>query len=294
MENPLAALSEQLANHVAAASASTVAVLSDGVFVASGVVWQPGVVVTVDHALKKPGKLSLLLPDGRHVDGVLKGRAKGHDLAALVAEIDVALPALGDPAGVRTGQLMIVSGRSLDTGVNATMGVVSAVSGAWRTWRGGEMDRFIRLDVALFPGVDGGAVLDSHGRVVGIATNALSRIAGVVIPNEAIDGALKRIHEGKRAGGGFLGVGLHEVEYQGRKLPIVLSVSAGSGAAKAGVMVGDLFDGINGKTIAGVVDVWTALLEAGGHVVLGVIRGGQPPFELSVELGERPGGEPEC
>jgi S1-C subfamily serine protease len=294
MENPLAALSEQLANLVESAAASTVAVLSDGAFAASGVLWQSGAIVTVDHALKKPGKLSVRLADGRMAEATLKGRAKGADLAVLSADVQGPLPVLGDPAQVRAGQLMLVSGRSLDTGVNATMGVVSAVSGAWKTWRGGQIDRFIRLDVALFPGVDGGAVLDAQGRILGIATNALSRIAGVVIPAATIDAAIVRVNEGKRSGGGFLGVGLHEVDYQGRKLPIVLSVKPESGAAKAGVLVGDLIDGIDGKAVNGVMDVWTALLEAGGSLDLNLIRGGQPPFTARVELSDRPGEEPEC
>ena len=45
----------------------------------------------------------------------------------------------------------MVVGRSADSGVNATMGVISAVSGPWRTWRGARMDRYIRLDMTLYP-----------------------------------------------------------------------------------------------------------------------------------------------
>ncbi len=295
MENPLAALSDQLANAVGKGSASTVAVLSDGVFVASGIVWKPGLVVTTDHALKKAGKLEVVLPDRRRVDASLKGRAKGVDVAALSIEdtAAVAPPELGDAAKVRTGQLMLVTGRSLDTGVNATMGVVSAVSGAWRTWRGGQMDQFIRLDVALFPGVNGGAVIDPNGLVVGLATNALSRIAGVVIPVAAVHAAVARIEEGRSAAPGYLGVGLHEVEYSGRKLPIILSVMPGGAAELAGLVVGDLISGMNGKEISGVRDVWTELLDMGGTrkpVRLDLIRGGQP-VTLHVEVGERPAAE---
>lgn len=296
MVNPLAALSDQLANAVSAASASTVAILSGGAFVASGVVWKSGIAVTTDHALKKAdGKLEVVLPDGRRRDASLQGRAGGVDVAAVRFDGEVAAPALGDPAAVRTGQLMLVAGRSLDTGVNATMGVVSAVSGAWRTWRGGQMDQFIRLDVALFPGVNGGAVVNPEGRVVGVATNALSRIAGVVIPVSTVDAALAGILEGRASKPGYLGVGLHEVEYEGRKVPILLSVMAGGAAAAAGLVVGDLITSINGVAVEkGVRDVWTQLTDIGSgkELNLGIVRGGQA-IEVVVVAGERPAAEEE-
>jgi S1-C subfamily serine protease len=294
MENPLAALSDHLANTVSNVSAITVAVLSDGDFVASGIIWKPGVVVTTDHALKKSGRISLVLPEGKVIDATLKGRAKGVDVMVLEFETpdtqtEHAGSHLGDPKAVRPGQLMLVAGRSLDTGVNATMGVVSAVSGAWRTWRGGQMDQFIRLDVALFPGVNGGAVTDPQGRVIGLATNALSRIAGVVIPVQTVNAALDRILAGRKTSRGYLGVGLHEVDYEGRKLPIILSVEPGGAAAHSGLVVGDLITSMDGKEIAGVRDVWTALLDldiTGREIELGVLRGGQP-ISVHVTVGER-------
>jgi len=66
-------------------------------------------------------------------------------------------------------------GRAPDSGVNATMGVISAVSGSWRTWRGGMMDQYIRLDLTLYPGSSGGVVISTHGEALGIATSGLSR-----------------------------------------------------------------------------------------------------------------------
>jgi len=55
------------------------------------------------------------------------------------------------------------------------------VSGPWRTWRGGRLDRYIRLDLTLYPGSSGGLVLNAAGQALGIATSALSRIAGLAI-----------------------------------------------------------------------------------------------------------------
>jgi S1-C subfamily serine protease len=80
------------------------------------------------------------------------------------------------------GTLALTIGRSEDSGVNATLGIISACSGEWRTWRGGRLDHYIRLDLTLYPGSDGGAVVSTAGETIGIATSALSRIAGLAIP----------------------------------------------------------------------------------------------------------------
>jgi S1-C subfamily serine protease len=40
------------------------------------------------------------------------------------------------------------------------MGVVSAVGPAWRTWHGGELDQFVRLDLAVYDGFSGGPLVD--------------------------------------------------------------------------------------------------------------------------------------
>jgi len=292
--NPLAALSDQLADTVERASAFSAAVLVDGAFVASGVFWKPGLLVTSDHNLKKAGgRLEILRPDGECVTATVKGRASGVDLAILEVEDPraTAVPFRETATPARPGQLMLVTGRSLETGVNSTMGVVSAVSGPWRTWKGGQMERFIRLDVALFPGVNGGLVVDTRGNAIGIATNALSRIAGVVIPSETIESALQRILEGKSGTTpGYLGVGLHEVDYNGRKLPIVLSVMPGLAAETAGIVVGDILTSIGGRELQGVRDVWAELIEIshdGKQTQIGLIRGGQP-LNVTTILGERP------
>ena len=84
---------------------------------------------------------------------------------------------------VQTGNLILAVGRAPESGVNATMGVISAVSGSWRTWRGGMMDQYIRLDVTLYPGTSGGAVVNTQGEALGIATSGLPGWPGWPCPS---------------------------------------------------------------------------------------------------------------
>ena len=113
------------------------------------------------------------------------------------------------------------------------MGIISAIGPAWRTWRGGRLDSYIRLDLTLYPGSTGGLVVNVAGEAIGIATPALSRIAGVAIPAPNIDRAVEEILKRGRVSRGYLGVGLQPVEISDhQKGLIILSVESGGPAAK--------------------------------------------------------------
>ena len=99
------------------------------------------------------------------------------------------------------------------------------MSGPWRTWRGGRLDAYIRLDLTLYPGSSGGLVINVDGEALGIATSALSRIAGLAIPSATIDRVVDEILSRGHVARGYLGVGLQPVELpDNQKGLIVLSV----------------------------------------------------------------------
>src|SRR5580658_1383149 len=192
MANELAALSNELAAAVERAGKSVVAVHARPRFSSSGVFWKPGVIVTAEHAIRREDEITVTLPDGKNVTAVLTGSDPGTDLAVLKVDYEGA-PVQPAKAAPVPGNLALAIGRSEDSGVNATMGVISAVSGPWRTWRGGRLDNYIRLDLTLYPGSSGGLVVDVSGNAIGIATSALSRIAGVAIPASTIDRVVDEI-----------------------------------------------------------------------------------------------------
>ena len=108
----------------------------------------------------------------------LAGRDPSTDLAVLRLADGVtgsaAPPASAATEPPRVGQLVLALGRP-GASVTASLGIVSAVGGEWRTWQGGAIDRFVRLDVAVYDGFSGGPLVDAAGRVVGINTSGLAR-----------------------------------------------------------------------------------------------------------------------
>src|SRR5260370_23244655 len=190
MENTLVALSNELAGAVERPGRSVVAVHARARLPASGVHWREGVIVTAEHTVKHDEEITVGLPDGSSIPATLVGRDPGTDLAVLKA--DLTNPAVDfSDVQVQTGNLALAIGRAPDSGVNATMGVISAVSGAWRTWRGGMVDQYIRLDLTLYPGSSGGPVINTQGKVLGIATSGLSRIAGLAVAGFPVDPVLR-------------------------------------------------------------------------------------------------------
>jgi S1-C subfamily serine protease len=293
MANELAALSTELAAVVEQAGKSVVAVHARPRFSSSGVFWKPGVIVTAEHAIRREEEITVTMPDGTNLPATLVGSDPGADVAVLKVDAEGFVP----PAGRAPvpGNLALTVGRSQDSGVNATMGIISAVSGSWRTWRGGRLDNYIRLDLTLYPGSAGGLVVNTAGEAIGIATPALSRIAGVAIPASTVERVAAEILTRGKVARGYLGVGLQPVELsEHQRGLIVLSLEAGGPAAKAGVLVGDVLTTLGGKEVSDTEEVQSALE---GHAIGTAVdaefsRGGKH-HKAAITIGERPGRGPE-
>jgi S1-C subfamily serine protease len=300
MENNLGIFSDQLAAVVRAAEPYVVAVDARRRFSASGVVWRPGIVVTAEHAIRREDDIAVTLPGGDIAAAKLAGRDPGTDLAVL--RVEGAAASRPEAGGAPdTGALVLAVGRSATTGVNATLGIISAVSGAWRTWRGGQIDRYIRLDLTLYAGLSGAAVIDVSGRVVGIATSALSRLAGVAIPASTVDAVTGELLARGRVARPYLGVGLQPVripEHLAKQTGlaqsaglIVLSVEPGGPTDRAGVQVGDILAAVAGQAVEDTDAVQAALAtHKPGHSVGVVLLRGGVPHQANITLGEFPRG----
>jgi S1-C subfamily serine protease len=304
MENPLIALSIELAATAERAGRSVVAVNARWRNASSGVIWRNGVIVTADHTIRREEEIRVTLPDGRTAVAELAGRDPGTDLAVLKVELaDAPIARSSAPDSIKTGNLALAIGRSEQTGVNAAMGVVSNVSGPWHTWRGGKLDCFIRLDIGLYPGVSGAAVVDVEGKLIGIATAGLSRTSLLAIPATTIDRVTDELLRQGHIARGYLGVGLQPIplpEHLRIKLKspggglaegglIVLSVEADGPAGQAGLLIGDVLIALDGTSVTGTDDVQEFL--SGDRVskplTASLLRGGDL-VERTITVAERP------
>jgi S1-C subfamily serine protease len=290
MNNELTALSNELAGAVEKVGKTVVSVHARPRFASSGVFWRPGIIVTAEHTIRRDEEITVTLPDGKKAPATLAGSDPGSDVAVLKVDggsYQAPPKAAADPV---PGHLILAIARSEDSGVNATMGIVSAVSGPWRTWRGGKLDRYIRLDLTLYPNSSGGVVVNTAGEAIGIATSTLSRIAGVAIPTSTIDRVVDEILTRGSVSRGYLGLGLQPVELpDNRSGLIVLSLEPGGPAANAGVMIGDILVALGGANVGDTEDI-QSLLEnhrVGQGIEAAFLRGGSSR-NVTVVIGERP------
>jgi S1-C subfamily serine protease len=289
--NPLLQLSNELARAVETGEQAVAAVHGRPQVPSSGILWRAGVAVTSDHTLKRDEDITVTLPDGRNLPARLAGRDATTDLAVLRIGNGVVPDArIAPEASIKTGNLSLALGRRGGNGISASLGVVSAVGGSWRTWRGGQIDRFIRPDTNIYPGFSGGALVDVEGRVIGLNTTGLTRGMGVTVPASTVSRVIDELLTTGHIRRGFLGVGLHPVQLpDGRKGLIILSLEPNGPAARAGVLVGDVLLTLEGDSVAETDAVQTHLGpgQVGKPLAAEFLRGGAS-IKVQIVPVERP------
>ena len=256
----LANLSDDLANAVERAGQSVVAVHGRRRFPASGLAWRTDQVITASHVLERDTDLSITAPDGTQHAAKLLGRDTGSDVAVL-GVADAALNPFERPEAntLAAGNLVLAVGRPGTPEPIASFGAISSVGGAWRTAQGGLLDAYIRADVALLPGLSGGAIADVQGRVVGMLSAYLAGGDPVGIPVNSLDGIVQRILTGQSFRRAYLGVSTQPVELQEAlrsRLGIaqtsglmLLGIEPGTPAEQGGLLLGDLLLAIGERTV---------------------------------------------
>jgi S1-C subfamily serine protease len=297
-DNPLQTLSDAMAEAVATASAAILMIDARRRLPASGVAYTSNLVLTAEHVIERDEDIRLFLPDGNELRAQVAGRDPGSDIALLRLEGEQLIPAKTAPDPARVGQLVLALGRPSPEGVQASLGVVSAIGGPVRTRRGGLLEGYLRTDTIPYPGFSGGPLIDVAGRVLGVNTSGLTPGASITIPAALawkVADALKQHGHVRR---GFLGVRSQPVEIPGAAMAalgrqqetglLLVGVDPGGPAAQAGLIVGDILVALDGEPITDPDQLLARLVGAlvGQPIPVQVLRGGKPAT-MEVTIGER-------
>ena len=237
------------------------------------------------------------LPDGRTLSAAIVGRDPGTDLALL--RVEGADPTPVERGGApRWGNLILLVARP-GAGLATSIGVVSALGGPGRTRWGGTLEGTIRTDATFFPGFSGGAMVDTAGRLLGLATSYRGWDYGLGIPLETVERVTRALTSHGRIKRGYLGLTSQPVAIPSRCASVwgwSRSAGCSSSASRTGAppTAADSSWATSwwpstGSRCGTRTTCWrrSGRSESVRETAARVVRGGEPR-DLSVAVGERP------
>ena len=285
----------------------------------SGFVIDPrGYIMTNFHVVQGAQAISVTLGDRSHYDAKFIGADERNDIALVkIDPKDHKLPALtmGDSDSLQVGQRVLAIGNPFGFQSTLTTGVVSALGRTVQTSQTTVIDGAIQTDAAINQGNSGGPLLNSHGEVIGINSaiytpSGTTAGIGFAIPiSTARQIAQDLITEGRvrRASIGVEARVITPPVAEALKLPVeegllIERVLPGGPAERAGLhggdrtailgmrrimLGGDVLTGIDGRPIAGQMDMNLALnhKRPGDTVKIEFYRGGKK-MEAQVTLSD--------
>ncbi len=241
----------------------------------SGFVFTPdGLVLTNSHVVHNASKIELSLPDGRRFPAHLIGEDPATDLAVVRVDApNLTAVQLGDSQKLRVGQLAIAIGNPYGFQYTVTAGVVSALGRSLRSYSGRMIDDVIQTDAALNPGNSGGPLVSSDGQVIGVNTATIMGAQGLCFAigiNTAKFVASRLLQQG-RIQRAYIGVEAQTVPLHRRVVRfyelaketgvMVVGLTSGSPAERAGLREGDVILAFAGQPVAGIDDLHRLLTD---------------------------------
>jgi serine protease Do len=260
--------------------------------VGSGVIIdREGHILTNNHVVAGAKEIKVSLSNNEKYDATVVGADPETDVAVIKLKSRT-LPEnyvaeLGDSDQLKPGDWAIAIGNPLGLDRTITVGVISALGRkGLQSENGPRIQNFIQTDAQINPGNSGGALCDINGKVIGINDMYTEQYAGIgfAIPINLAKSIMTRILSGGKVAHGYLGVQIDNIDSNTKAaldLPntdgvIVNALVSGAPAQKAGIKVGDVITGLDGKTIKNTDDLINRITaHAPGEIVkLDVIESG--------------------
>jgi serine protease Do len=269
----------------------------------SGVIFSPdGYIITNNHVVDGATDVKVTLSDRRILQAKVVGTDPLTDLAVIKIEgSNFPNIPLGDSAQLHPGQTVLAFGNPFGFRFTVTRGIVSALNRP-NPYNDDarKPGQFIQTDAAINPGNSGGPLVNARGEVVGINTFLISPSGsfsgmGFAIPTSIVQPVIDSLVRYGKVAHSYIGVSINDVTPENSKFfalkdangAVISEVQPDSPGAQAGLTVGDVIVGLDGKKVAdaGQLQAEVSSKRPGTKIALEVLRDGKD-VEVPVTLEE--------
>jgi len=234
-----------------------------------------GYIVTNNHLIAGVDEIEVTTNNDKTYKAQLIGRDETTDIALLKIDgKDFSVIPFGDSDALKVGEWVLAVGNPFNLTSTVTAGIVSAKARGNILPRGGRqgqqdvprIESYIQTDAAVNPGNSGGALVNTHGELVGINTAIYSETGNFIgysfaVPISIVKKVITDLKQYGIAQRALLGVKISELPTLKKedpdaynKLKVTEGIYVGevieNGAAeKAGIEVGDVITAINDSKV---------------------------------------------
>lgn len=298
----------------------------------SGFVWdEQGHIVTNNHVVENATKLTVTFADGTTLPAEVVGVDPKADLAVIKVDASAAdlVPMdVADSNQAKVGQVVVAIGNPFGLEGTMTAGIISALDRSLPVSLEKSLNQsspsysipdIIQTDASINPGNSGGVLVDTQGALLGVTTaiesgSGTNSGVGFVIPSAIVHKVVPSLISDGKVAHPWIGImgstlssdmaALNNLDAAQRGV-IVMEVTAGSPAEKAGLQGGSKQADLNGRQVSTGGDVITAVdgqsvqrfedlvsylyeqTEVGQKITLTVLRNGKEQA-IELTLGSQP------
>jgi Do/DeqQ family serine protease len=251
-----------------------------------------GYIVTNNHVIEGAKTIQVRLNDNRTFNAKLIGADPTTDLALLKVDATGLIPvAMGNSDEVRLGEWVLAVGNPFNLTSTVTAGIISAKGRNINIINNqSAIESFIQTDAAVNPGNSGGALVNTHGELIGINTAISTHTGSFEGYSFAVPvNIMKKVVEDLRLYGtvqrAFLGVNIADVtaelvKEQSLKTNsgVYVAETIEKGAAReAGIQRGDVIIKIDGASVSKTSELTEQIgrKRPGDVVKVTILRGAQ-------------------
>ena len=263
------------------------------------IISEDGYIITNSHVINGAKEIEVVLNDKRVYNAKILGEDPNSDLALLKIEAkDLNFLEFANSNNIKIGQWVLAVGNPYNLNSTVTAGIISAKSRKINILNEGGIESFIQTDAAINSGNSGGALINTHGKLIGINTAIQSKTGsftgyGFAIPSnmaKKIVNDLKKYGEVRRA---YLGIYISDINPQIKKElnlnslkgVLISRVLENSAADIAGIKKMDVILSINGIEVNSTSELHEIIIQFDpGEQILCVIERKGIIKEISLSL----------